>query len=47
MFHYKALGGDDKVAKGPELVLRLKADLVASFGGHKNKTATKSSSQKT
>jgi hypothetical protein len=37
---YKALGGDDKVAKGPELVQRVKADLVGSFGGQKKKTKT-------
>ena len=35
------LGGDDKVAKGPELVQRLKADLIKSFGGQKKKTKVK------
>jgi hypothetical protein len=41
LFHYKDLGGDDKVAKGPELVQRLKADLVATFGSQKRKTNLK------
>lgn len=41
LFHYKDLGGDDKVAKGPELVLRVKADLVKTLGGQKKKTKQK------
>lgn len=44
LLHYKALGGDDKVAKGPELVQRVKADLVGSFGGLKKKKETKPNS---
>jgi hypothetical protein len=42
LFHYKDLGGDDKVAKGPELVQRLKADLTKAFGGQKKKMKVKS-----
>jgi hypothetical protein len=37
LFEYKELGGDDKVAKGTELVQRVKAILVVSFGGQKKK----------
>jgi hypothetical protein len=39
--YYTALGGDDQVAKGPELIKRLKADLVATFGGQKKKVKSK------
>jgi hypothetical protein len=38
---YKKLGGDDKVAKGPELVAALKAKLVSEFGGQKKRRASK------
>jgi hypothetical protein len=41
LFHYNDLGGGDKVAKGPELVQRLKADLVTTFSGQKKKTKLK------
>jgi hypothetical protein len=41
LFQYKELGGDDKVAKGPELAQRVKADLIGRFGGQKKKTKPK------
>ena len=34
---YQELGADDKVAKGPELVQRVKADLIERFGGQTKK----------
>jgi AIPR protein len=42
---YRALGGDDKVAKGPDLVKALKVKLVVEFGGQrkrKSKTSSRS-----
>jgi hypothetical protein len=41
LFHYKELGGDDKVAKGPDLVQRVKADLITTLGGQKKKKKAK------
>jgi hypothetical protein len=41
LLHYKSLGGDDRVAKGPDLVQQLKAELIKSLGGQKRRTKTK------
>jgi AIPR protein len=37
LFHYKNLGGDDKVAKGTQLLAELRSELVTQFGGTKKK----------
>ena len=37
LFQYKELGGDDKVAKGSELVQRVKADLIGKVRRSKEK----------
>ncbi len=41
LFHYKNLGGDDKVAKGAQLVGALKSNLVTQLGGQKKKVKVK------